>query len=75
MGNCASNPKTNESNAPVPEPVAEEVKVEETKPEETADEKSLGTLLNEVLQFYYYYFGFTSHDSLPLTLDSCSFYS
>jgi len=57
MGNCAGNPRTDESDAPVPvpEPVTEEVKVEqpaeETKAEETAkssDDKSLGTLLNEV---------------------------
>jgi hypothetical protein len=62
MGNCAGNPRTDESDAPVPvpEPVTEEVKVERpaeetkaeaTKVEETAkasDDKSLGTLLNEV---------------------------
>ncbi|KAJ1402297.1 EKN protein [Sesbania bispinosa] len=57
MGNCGSNPKTNEGPEPVqvPEPVTEEVKVEqgkenvETKTEETPNEdnKSLGTLLNE----------------------------
>ncbi|XP_061364553.1 uncharacterized protein LOC133307985 [Gastrolobium bilobum] len=60
MGNCASNPKTNEGDAPLPEPVTEEVKVEQqenkveenavTKTEETpeaSDEKSLSTLLNE----------------------------
>lgn len=56
MGNCASNPKTDEGEeAPVPvsEPVTEEVKVEqqeEDKAEENAesDDKSLGTLLTEV---------------------------
>lgn len=57
MGNCAGNPRTDESDAPVPvpEPVTEEVKVEqqakETKAEETvkaSDDKSLGTLLSEV---------------------------
>jgi len=67
MGNCAGNPKTDESDAPipVPEPVTEEVKVEqpveekkaeETKAEETAkasEDKSLGTLLNEVCILIY----------------------
>lgn len=57
MGNCASYPKTNEGEAPVPvpvpEPVAEEVKVEqqENKAEETpvaSADNSLVTLLNEV---------------------------
>lgn len=66
MGNCASNPKTNEGEVPVPvpEPVTEEVKVEqrenkaEPKTEETplaSDEKSLGTLLNEVSVSIYIY--------------------
>lgn len=60
MGNCAGNPKTNEGDAPVPVP--EEVKVEqpETKPEETpveaSDDKSLGTLLNEVFTYLLNFF-------------------
>nr|KYP48605.1 hypothetical protein KK1_029758 [Cajanus cajan] len=58
MGNCGSNPKTNES-PELPEPhVTEEDKVEqkenvETNTEETpnSDNKSLATFLNEVLYF------------------------
>lgn len=66
MGNCGSNPKTKEGPEPVPEPVTvnEEVKVEQqgkeittdpnvgTKTEEAhnEDNKSLGSLLNEVIE-------------------------
>ncbi|KAL2343730.1 hypothetical protein Fmac_005015 [Flemingia macrophylla] len=56
MGNCGSNPKTNEGRE-LPEPhVTEEVKVEQkgnvetnvqTKTEETPENKSLATFLNE----------------------------
>lgn len=60
MGNCGSNPKTNEGPEPVPEIKNEEVKVEqvqeseanvEKKTEETPNEdnQSLSTLLNEVI--------------------------
>lgn len=64
MGNCASYPKTNEGEAPVPvpvpEPVAEEVKVEqqENKAEETpvaSADNSLVTLLNEVYTLVTFY--------------------
>lgn len=64
MGNCGSNPKTNEGPEAVPEPVIEEVKVEQKESSEANVEtklkdqtpndseiKSLGTLLNEVLHF------------------------
>ncbi|KAK7363192.1 hypothetical protein VNO77_05323 [Canavalia gladiata] len=58
MGNCGSNPKTDEGPEPVEEPVAEDVQVEQresvpnpdTKTEETpkdSDNKCLGNLLNE----------------------------
>lgn len=51
MGNCGSNPKTNEGTEP--EPVPEEVNVvgatEETPNE---DNKSLSTLLNEVILLF-----------------------
>ncbi|XP_057430687.1 uncharacterized protein LOC130723601 [Lotus japonicus] len=47
MGNCASNPKTNEGDAPAPEPaVTEEVKVEQQE-NTKAEEETLGNLLNE----------------------------
>jgi len=55
MGNCGSNPKTNEGLEPVsvpesaPEPVTEEVKVGATEETPVEDNKSLNTLLNEVI--------------------------
>jgi len=63
MGNCGSNPKTNEGplDVPVPKPVTEEINVEqreteatvETKTEETLNDenKSLKSLLDEVSHF------------------------
>ncbi|CAJ1935970.1 unnamed protein product [Sphenostylis stenocarpa] len=62
MGNCGSNPKTNEEGLEnVPKPVTEEVKVDqnqseanvETTTEETtndSDNKSLRTLLNQKVE-------------------------
>ncbi|XP_047169002.1 uncharacterized protein LOC124837624 [Vigna umbellata] len=61
MGNCGSNPKTNEGPSDIPEPVTEEVEVEhkeseaniETKTEETltdAENKSLRNLLDEKVE-------------------------
>ncbi|KAK7400266.1 hypothetical protein VNO78_11469 [Psophocarpus tetragonolobus] len=55
MGNCGSNPKTNEGpEVAVPEPVSEvEQKERETTVETNTDEttdKSLGTLLNEKVE-------------------------
>ncbi|CAK8578094.1 unnamed protein product [Lathyrus sativus] len=50
MGNCGSNPKTNEGPVPVPLPVSatKEVKAERAVEETLIDEiKSLKTLLNE----------------------------
>ncbi|KAK2383610.1 hypothetical protein P8452_38707 [Trifolium repens] len=50
MGNCGSNPKTNEGlePVPVPVPVTEEVKVEHaTEQGSVEDNKTLSTLLNE----------------------------
>ncbi|KAE9610696.1 hypothetical protein Lal_00021255 [Lupinus albus] len=59
MGNCGSNPKTDEGPVPIAEPVTKEIKVEqkeeekvETKTEEkettlVSDDKSLDTLLNQ----------------------------
>ncbi|KAG4999565.1 eukaryotic peptide chain release factor GTP-binding subunit-like [Glycine soja] len=53
MGNCGSNPKTNEA---VPEPVTEQVKVEQNEQTseanvlETPENKSLGTLLNQKVE-------------------------
>lgn len=52
MGNCASNPKTNEGDAPAPEPAfTEEVKVEQQE-NTKAEEETLGNLLNEVYCYY-----------------------
>ncbi|CAJ2678034.1 unnamed protein product [Trifolium pratense] len=49
MGNCGSNPKTNEGSEPtVPISITEEVKVEHaTEEAPVEDNKSLSTLLNE----------------------------
>lgn len=53
MGNCGSNPKTNEGPESVPLPVPE-VKVEHAVEETLSEEnKSLNTLLNEVRFFSY----------------------
>ncbi|XP_019441031.1 PREDICTED: probable serine/threonine-protein kinase kinX isoform X2 [Lupinus angustifolius] len=45
MGNCGSNPKTDEGPVPVAQPVTKEIKTEETT--HVIDDKSLDTLLNE----------------------------
>ncbi|WJX46654.1 hypothetical protein P8452_33433 [Trifolium repens] len=48
MGNCGSNPKTNEGPESVPVPVSEEVKAEHATEEGSVeDNKTLSTLLNE----------------------------
>ena len=59
MGNCASNPKTDEGDVPVPE---EELVMNEIEPEgkkeegpKISDEKSQGTLLNEVCVYFRVY--------------------
>jgi hypothetical protein len=53
MGNCGSNPKTNEGLEPVPVPVNEEVKVEHaTEQGSVEDNKTLSTLLNEVSIYF-----------------------
>lgn len=55
MGNCGSNPKTNEGQEPAslpepaPLPVTGEVKVGATEETPVEDNKSLNTLLNEVI--------------------------
>lgn len=56
MGNCGSNPKTDEGPEPVPlpasVPVTEEVKVDHAVVETPIeDNKTLSTLLNEVIFF------------------------
>jgi len=57
MGNCGSNPKTSEGPEPVsmpepaPVPVTEEVKVGAIEETPVEDNKSLNTLLNEVICF------------------------
>jgi len=64
MGNCGSNPKTDEGPLDIPKPVTREVQLEnkeseanvDTKTEETltdAENKSLRTLLDEVSHFFF----------------------